>query len=142
MKVFWPLVICEPRKALGLIFITSFTVGASLAPAVLILALFTKYLPYPNNYTLIILILVTVALGVVGLWAEKIRFELAASSIHSFYNVQKGKIREFLKSEKKSQISKFYFNQNFSIDLYEGLISNIYPPQYILKIFDFLFYIF
>ncbi|MEC9022857.1 MAG: hypothetical protein VX597_04505 [Pseudomonadota bacterium] len=142
MKVFWPLVICEPRKALGLIFITAFTVGASLAPAVLILALFTKYLPYPNNYTLIILILVTVALGVVGLWAEKIRFELAATSIHSFCNAQKGKIREFLKSEKKSQISQFYFNQNFSTDLYEGLVSNIYPPQYILKIFDFIFYIF
>ena len=142
MRVFWPLVVCEPLKALGLIFITLFTVGASLAPAVLILALFTKYLPYPNNYTLVILIFVTVALGVVGLWAEKIRFELAASSMYRFCNVQKDKIREFLRSEKKNQVSQFYYSQNFSIDLYERLISNIYPPQYILRIFDFIFYIF
>ena len=142
MRVFWPLVICEPLKALTLIFITFFTVGVSLAPAVLILALFTKYLPYPNHYTLVILIFATIALGFVGLWAEKVRFELAASSIHSFYKAQKDKIREFIKSGKKNYVSQFYNSQNFSIDLFESLVSTIYPPQYILKIFDLIFYTF
>ena len=142
MRVFWPLVICEPLKALTLIFITFFTVGVSLAPAVLILALFTKYLPYPNHYTLVILIFATIALGFVGLWAEKVRFELAASSIHSFYKAQKDKIREFIKSGKKNYVSQFYNSQNFSIDLFENLVSTIYPPQYILKIFDLIFYTF
>ena len=141
MRVFWPLIVCEPLKALGLVFTTFFTVGFSLAPAILILALFTKYLPYPNHYTLVILIFATITLGFVGLWAEKVRFELAASLIHSFYKAQQDKIREFLNSGKKNQVSQFYDSKNFSIDLYEGLFSTIYPPQYVLKIFDLIFYI-
>ncbi len=141
MRIFWPLVSFDTAKIASLIFVTFFTVVSSLAPAVLILVLFTKYLPYPNHYTLVMLLLAALVFGLVGFWAEKVRFEIAASLIYRFNDFQKEKIRQFLMSSEKQKINDFYSSNQFSTRLFDDVLSKNYPPAFILKIIDSFYYI-